>query len=197
MTAQASDIVVFQGSEHVLAGICGEGLFEPEAHGFTPIGKDTGCWRGHVCTYGVKGDQFVLQGLLINHGRWNEGTYVSLPAPPFDGRAADEKEEGYSRFDLQYSKVDLPVAFSGGLLVAKDFIREMYAHMGFHPAWKYRTVHELVFERGRLTSQNDVSSQLHTYRERFENRNAPPSSEELERIDTWIAETFSLRYGGA
>ena len=197
MTAQASDIFVFQGREHFLAGICGETLFEPEAHGFTPIGKDTGCWRGHVCTYGVKDDRLTLQRLHINHGRWNEGAYVSMPAPPFDGRAADVKTQEYERFDLQYSSVNLPVAFTGGLLIARDFIREMYAHMGFHPAWKYQTVHELVFEGGRLIAQKDVSSQLQSYRQRFDNKHVPPSSDEVERIDAWIAETFSLRYGAA
>lgn len=32
--------------------------------------------------------------------------------------------------------------------------------MGFHPAWKYREVHQLEFNQGRLVSEKDISSRL-------------------------------------
>jgi len=101
----------------------------------------------------------------------------------------------YLKFDLQYKELGLPVAFNGGVLIATDFIDGLYVHMGFHPAWKYRKVHELIFRDGHLTSQRDVSNELDVYRSQFKNKNAPPSNEEKERIEAWIEETFSLRYG--
>jgi hypothetical protein len=195
MTAQAADLFVLDSVEHALAGICGDGLFEPVQHGFTPEGKDTGCWRGYVCTYGLREERLVLEALYINHGSWQGQTYRPFAAPAFEGRAPVEQTSGHQRFDLAYENVGLPLPFNGGLLAATDFIRELYVHMGYHPAWKYRKVHELIFEDGRLGSRRDVSNDLLAYRARFVNRSAPPDLEDQARIKAWVEEAFSLDYG--
>ena len=38
--------------------------------------------------------------------------------------------------------------------------------MGFHPAWKYEEVHELVFESGILESESDLSSRMAEIRDK-------------------------------
>ena len=44
--------------------------------------------------------------------------------------------------------------------LADGFIQNLYVHMGFHPAWKYREVHELLFEDGRLLHAQDRSAAM-------------------------------------
>lgn len=50
--------------------------------------------------------------------------------------------------EVAYEFKDVPL--SGGLLLGEGFIQELYVHMGFHPAWKYLHVIELIFEGGQL-----------------------------------------------
>jgi hypothetical protein len=52
------------------------------------------------------------------------------------------------------------VPFSGGLLLGQGFIRTTYVHMGFHPAWKFEKVAELLLEHGGVTSTLDRSAEL-------------------------------------
>lgn len=58
------------------------------------------------------------------------------------------------------SPANAVIPFSSGLLLGDGFIRELYVHMGFHPAWKFERVVELIFEGGQLTRSHDRSEQL-------------------------------------
>jgi len=184
-----------RGGEYSIAGENGTGLFEPAAFGFKPESRITSCWKGYVCAYALRGDQLVLDGLLINHGEWRGRQYVAAPPIVFNGRQPAPCEK-YDPFDHQYSNVDLAVPFTGGLLLGADFIRELYVHMGFHPAWKYRKVRELLFADGKLQSQRDVSTQLAEIRTRFRNRSMSPADKSDGEVEAWIASTFSLSYEG-
>jgi hypothetical protein len=87
------------------------------------------------------------------------------------------------------------VPFSGGLLLADDFIDELYVHMGFHPAWKYREVHELVFLDGDLVLEADRSEQIAEFRQEIRDRPLEPGSgSEREDIRRWIERCFSQEY---
>ena len=116
--------------------------------------------------------------------------------PPVNGVAATLfPEEGMFHFEYQYENLDMTVPFTGGLLLAKGFIRELYVHMGFHPAWKYETVHELVFESGKLVEERDVSARLAEVRKRM--RDMPPEGDAdhpPRGTMAWIEECFSLDY---
>jgi len=192
MTAQMSDIARYQGKDYALAGVRGEGMFSPEAHGLQPRGTCTACWRGYVCTYAVTDETLLLDQLAINLGdpKIRDGT---LRSPLLNGV---ERASGPGHFfDSQYVNVGLVVAFSGGLLIARGFIKELYVHMGFHPAWKYEEVHELLFDRGRLTKARDVSAMLREFRESMRDRQLEPGHEASRRdIAQWVERCFSLDY---
>lgn len=195
MTAQLSDGFRIDAQDFLIAGIRGEGLFDPAHHGFEAVSRDTGCWRGYVCTYAIDEGHCVLADLSINHGRWQGRSYQRLKAPDFGGRTAQARgADDYERFDLNYTNLALPVAFDGNLLVARDFIRELYMHMGFHPAWKFRSVHELAFRQGRLVAQVDASARLAALREKLRQRELQPGPGDRAEIEAWIADCFSLRY---
>jgi len=187
MTAQIPDFVDVDGDEFAIAGVKGSGLFDPNDYGLKPRVISTACWRGFVAHYGIDYSALVLRSLLIGF----DDPPMS-PGEPFRGLRPtwDDREHAW-----RYSGVDLRVRFGGAMLCGRDFIPELYAHMGFHPAWKYRRVLELRFEDGRLLEQRDLSSRFAELRERLslEPLRPGPEADAAER-QRWIDGTFSLDY---
>ncbi len=88
--------------------------------------------------------------------------------------------------------------FTGGLLLANDFVQDLYAHMGFHPAWKFHNVREVLFEAGRLTGDIDRAAEMAEVRTKFIEQ-AKSSGERVGRpadveIEAWIEKCFSREY---
>lgn len=185
MTAQFPDTIVVGRRRLSIAGVQGEGLFDPHSLGLHPVASCTACWRGYVCHYTVKDAQLVLAELDLS--------LYDEDGPPISGVEPTRPRDGL--FDHVYKKLDLAVAFTGGLLAGQGFIRELYVHMGFHPAWKYRTVLELVFDGGRLTEQHNVSRKMQDIRARMARRPLRPGTTSgEEEIGAWIESTFRLHY---
>jgi hypothetical protein len=136
MTAQISDSVHFEEQDYAITGVSGDGLFSPQAHGLEPQMMSTACWRGFVCWYRVENDQLQLQNLWIRLEHTVENKSEKDPAL-FGIRPKFEERE----WCANYENLHVPIAFTGGLLIGRDFIRELYVHMGFHPAWKFREVY--------------------------------------------------------
>lgn len=98
-------------------------------------------------------------------------------------------------FSNQYYDVGLPMPFSGGLLICDGFILELYTHMGFHPAWKYEEVKELLFRDGLLTQIRDRSDEMKNMRESLVNADEEKMDRKsLEDIACWIERSFDRRY---
>lgn len=184
MTAQISDSVKFEGRAYSLAGVNGSGLFDPAALGLRAKALHTACWRGFYCTYAVRDHKLELDSLTIR---------LDLPQPiPILGVQPKSRSE-YG--ESSYEDMRAPIAFTGGLLIGDDFIREMYVHMGFHPAYKYRLVHELIFEEGRLASATDQSEVMTKIRESLKGKPVRPGTSASDKeIEGWIESTFSLKY---
>jgi len=90
----------------------------------------------------------------------------------------------------------LATNFTGGLLIANGFVRELATNMGYHPFWKYTRVIELVFQDGILLSATDKSSIGKEIREKhlvpgFLNK---PSLSDDEAVKKWIEASFSQCY---
>src|SRR6185369_6985257 len=100
-------------------------------------------------------------------------------------------------FSSFYEDLDYHLEYSGGLLLADGFIRELYVHMGFHPAWKYEHVVELVFEGGILRAEHDRSARVAEIRRQMvseseqEPRKGMPSREEIAKF---VERAFDRRY---
>ena len=118
---------------------------------------------------------------------------TTAPLPrlgPYEGRWSGGSYPGAS-----YSSMDLPIPFTGGLLVCQGFIREHYVHMGFHPAWKFEHVEELLFDDGHLTSHEDVSEALAAVRAKLATqRERPAPGAGLAEITAWVRRCFRLDY---
>ena len=199
MTAQFHDKVRYEGIDYALAGASGEGLFSPPHYGLEPVSWCTACWLGYLASYEVSDDRLLLDRLdvcLTDPRQDQRSTSRRVPAPAIEGcEPRNTSGTGDGLFEYRYENMALPVAFSGGLLLATDFIQELYVHMGFHPAWKYRTVHELIFHEGKLVQASDQSARIEELRRKMAQLPLRPESPagpgELRR---WIDECFSLDY---
>lgn len=211
MTAQISDTFCYRGKPYALAGIHGSGLFDPEQHQIKPVMISTACWRGYYCTYEVEDGGLFLTQVHLGLGEEDAATAAKGEGPRLFGKIPSRYTEYGHRQDLRSGKVTAsweswdykvegirePVGFSGGLLLGDDFIREMYVHMGFHPAYKFRVVHELVFDSGRLVEEHDRSAQMSEFREMLSARSLEPGQEASRaEIERWIKRCFSLEYKG-
>lgn len=67
-----------------------------------------------------------------------------------------------------YEDINLPLAFTGGLIACGGFIRKLYFHGGLQAPHKFREVHELVFEEGTLVSSKNVSEPMAKIRENMD-----------------------------
>ncbi|WP_437902752.1 hypothetical protein WME95_29825 [Sorangium sp. So ce327] len=124
MTAQIGDDVAYAGADWSLAGVNGGELFDPASHGLRVRPASTACWRGFVCRYELRDNALYLGGLDVA---------LEGDAPPLLDKMP-QKPTTPLGFTATYEGIGLPVPFSGGLLLARDFLLDLYVHMGFHPA---------------------------------------------------------------
>jgi hypothetical protein len=194
MTAQINDTCFHRKIDFAVAGISGSGLFDPAAMGIRPVSTCTACWRGYVAHYSILDGELFLTSLHIGleqgdaiRARAGKGPELFGVLPTRGGLAG-----------FLYKGFQSRIPFSGGLLLANDFIRELYVHMGFHPPWKYKEVRELIFDAGRVTDEFDRSAEMAAARRNFIDETARsgkgfdvPTGGDIE---AWIENCFSRDY---
>jgi hypothetical protein len=186
MTAQISDEFNYQGGSYSIVGINGTNLFAPTRYGLTPVGRCSSCWRGFVCTYYIESQQLLLHKLAI---------CLDGPAPTLLGIQSKSDSSPFPKFDAIYEDLQHQINYAGGLLLGDDFIEELYVHMGFHPAWKFREVHELIFNNGELIQAIDCSEKIAELRRKMiEKPLGPGEKVSGKAIKRWIKQCFSQEY---
>ena len=168
MTAQIHDSLQIEGQHFSIVGVNGNGLFDPGTLGVTLIPPMTSCWRGYICEYKVSDGRLLLDRLQLAIGtRFEPGQApapVPLTGPPINGVRPTLQKRGFNNI---YENLNLEIPFTGSLQAGDGFIRELYVHMGFHPAWKYQTVLELSVEGGNVLAIRDISEQMQQVRDRM------------------------------
>lgn len=124
-------------------------VFSPKEFGLMPKTISTSCWRGYYATYSVKNDKLQLVNLTIND--------ETRSYPDINGVQAEITPSRPERF---YRNIGVHLEFSGQLRLAKDFIKEMYIHMGYQTAHCFQTVYDLTFEKGVLVEALDRSEEV-------------------------------------
>jgi hypothetical protein len=196
MTAQIQDRFHFNSRTYDIAGISEGELFDPHAYGLTPKASCTACWRGYQAEFNVQDSALVLENLRINLFADNE-SYEPVDGPVLNTVAPQEPDSDSDLFNNYYEKAQMPLEYSGGVLLGTGFIRELYVHMGFHPAWKYEKVLELVFDKGTLQSVSDRSAQMEDFRKQMleakggEEESRPPGD---DQIRSFIERAFDRSY---
>jgi hypothetical protein len=141
----------------------------------------------------------VLETLHVNLIRPGEGKnlYEHEVGPVINGVTPTPQREEYDWFNNHYEGLNYHLEYSGGLLLADEFIESLYVHMGFHPAWKYKTVIELVFDAGVLKQEFDRSERMAEIREMVSKSRKKESSSEMpseEEIKQFVERAFDRSY---
>lgn len=177
MTGQIPDTINFNGHDYSVGGLrvldprisgrddgsvhgAWKMLFDPSRHGMKVEHPNTACWRGYVSHFSFINDQLYLSSLEL-----------STPDPPkmLLGHAPMSVKV-VTRWDVKYRNIQHPIGFTGELLVGDDFIRDLYVHMGFQPAWKYKKVLHFVIDQGHLVQYQDRSTEAADFRDSFGHR---------------------------
>lgn len=201
MTAQISDRISLKGSSFIISDIDGRGLFEPQAYGIKVIPISTACLQGYLCTYAVESGLLLLTqvSLGLDAESVNEVNLFgktperSLEHHCFvvDGKTVKEVRESHF---FEVSELVVPIRFTGGLLVARNFVKGMSVTIGHAPAYKFQEVYQLNFDRGVLVSERDVSNEMATLRNRLIAAQYADAAQEEAEISAWIELSFGLEF---
>ena len=167
MTAQINDRFRYCDSEYSLVGL-GEGeVFDIFLLGLKPAMAGTACRRGYQAVFAVVEARLVLDALHVNviPSGMSAEPYRQEEAPVINGVAPSPATKDFERFNNHYKGLNYSLEYSGGLLLGSGFIENLYVHMGFHPAWKYERVIELIFDAGILKQEFDRSERMAEIRE--------------------------------
>ena len=159
MTAQIHDEFRYQGIAYSVVEVRGDELFDPAAFGLHPAGASTACWRGYQVVFAIADAQLVLATLHVNLLAFNGGLQ-RREGPVIHGVEPTGPAREHDMFNNHYEGLNLSLNYTGSLLIADGFIQALYVHMGFHPAWKFERVLELVFDAGRFVEAVDRSERM-------------------------------------
>jgi hypothetical protein len=199
MTAQINDTFRYRNAEYSLAGISEGELFDISILDLKPAMASTACWRGYQAVFTVAQSRLVLDALHVNLLREGQGKerFQREEGPVINGVTPSPSHKEYDFFNNHYQGLNYHLEYSGGLLLADGFIQSLYVHMGFHPAWKYETVIELIFDAGILKQEFDRSARMAEIREMLlRSRNEDVSSEmpTREEIERFVERAFDRSY---
>jgi hypothetical protein len=190
MTAQINDSVFHRKRRYSVAGVSGKGLFDPASYGIQAKSFSTACWRGFHVDYEVIDSRLTLTAVSIELPVEHRAAAARGELTFAPGLRPAKDKFGVPRFE----GLSLPIPYTGGLLLGDSFIRKLYVHMGFHPAWKYQNVRELIFEQGTLLEDHDRSAKMATLRERLASEPLRPGIDDWQEIQAWVERCFSRDY---
>jgi len=197
------DSFQLDGEKWSLWLIAGQGFFEPDDHDFQRGFGSTACYRGYVCTYGLREERLELVRLI--NGR------TLLKAKPFRGiepTLFNPQDEDYDHF-VGYDDIGLPIPFSGGIVLVHGKAIGGRSGIGPELVFRFAEVRELLFLEGRLVENIDRSEEMEKLREELSGWNVTHSTERTKEnredysnkvwgiyyeMERRIDEQFKLRY---
>lgn len=176
MTAQISDTFVFKGDEYSLIGMTEGDLASPEQFGMEPEMLHTACYRGFYATYELTEEALCLKELTL---RERNGNYLTI------GETQPERGD----YQATYHGLNEVIPFTGKIRLAKDFIDELYIHMGYQKPTAFKTVLDIDLKNGQVIEIKDRSQEMEHKRGAFKKH-----FEAGDMVQT-IDEAFSLDMG--
>jgi uracil-DNA glycosylase len=166
--------------------------------GFKPTEFSTACWRGYIATYAIYRNNLVLKNLYTNNGSnlKNEAPKLNnkLPEISIDEEWVSE-ETRKNRREFKYRNVNLPVLYTGSIIITKDFIWDRYIHMGFQSPFSYEIVIQLTFKDGKIISSKNLSDIAKSIREK---KMKPPEINDdenyISNLLNWINDCFNISF---
>lgn len=201
MTAQIGDIYKHKNKEYSIVAMSAPINFYPHDYGLNPQSRCTACWNGYWCEYHIEDDMLLLKNLFMYN---SEGNYPPLNGVKIAERTyheavcmtlGEKKSKKIMMEDnmghREYRNVNLPIEYTGKILVGDEFIQEYYIHMGYQRAWAYKKLLEFVFETGKLTKTIDHSDMAEQMRIELRDGNKMIDNEQHD-IPLFVEKSFSL-----
>jgi hypothetical protein len=156
MTGQMSSTIILDRVRWDILNFRPECPFNWEDYDVRPVDASTACWDGHLEVYSLRNNRLNLKESLVNLYEQEEdsGEWKPVVGPDVNGVSAERLD---SEFNNQYNGINLRFDWDGKILVATDFIDEMYVHMGHQSPDAYQRVNMLEFKAGRLVNRVDMS----------------------------------------
>ncbi len=152
MSGQMSDVIVIEGEEFAIVEPAGDALFDVRGYGISPVMMHTANTRGVSARYRIDNGQLLLSELQVGS--------VEEP-PPIGHLSATTDEYGQT---WTYLDLDLPIRWTGDMILGAGPIRDLYVHAGYLPVWHYERVLALDVEAGVVESTEDRSGQVAEFR---------------------------------
>lgn len=202
MTAQIGDTYKYRNKKYTIVAMSAAMRFHPRDYGLEAHSSSTACWRGFWCEYVIEDDRLLLRDLNIYNHNDNYPRFYGVEVSPqefwederIDKYGKVEKVRSPKRSERVYRDVNMPVPYTGKLLLGDGFLREYYIHMGYQHSWAYEKLIELVFEEGRLLECSDLSYIAEAQREALKGRIENIRYPDYGNIMMFIKESFSLDY---
>lgn len=202
MTAQIGDIYKYENTSYCIVAMTDRPYFEPTKFGLEAHPSSTACYRGYWCEYAIENDALVLQNLFLFNKDKNYPTFCNVDVSPeeftectvYTRNGTEQRMMPTHWGHRVYENVNLPIPYTGKILLGNKFIREYYIHMGYQPAWSYEELIELSFEEGLLVECANISHVAQAIREEMNRDGYVRRFPDLTSIRQYIEECFSLDY---
>lgn len=154
------------------------------------IDEHKSIWKSYIGTvhalYSIDEYQLMLDDVIFASRLMKENEQF-LNHEPIVNEETGEKQF----YDLHY-----PIHYSGGIVIAKDPIKGYCDDVILdHPCYYYRTVYELIFKDGSLTTSIDHSKSMHRIRKNIDTGLRTESSgKDLRCIRKFVKECFCRSY---
>ena len=158
MTAQIKDCLLYKNNTFEIVRVSKKALFNPADYGIRTVCISSSCGSGLYCTYEII-DNFLqiqkvylaLEYLETKRIELGKGIrlFGKIPSPLYKNSQ-----------EHICDNLEQLVKFTGGILIGANFIRELLRSWYIPDLYKDRTVHELIFESGRLVQAIDCSKKI-------------------------------------
>lgn len=204
MTAQIEDRFIHRKIRYSLVALTNPIGFDPKEYGLIPKARSSACWCGYFCEYNITKEGLFLQNLYVNtkdqiyppiNGvNVSEKEYHECIAISFkDGKQIQTKSMTENHMGhREYKNVDLPIAYTGKILLGNEFLKKYYVHMGYQRSWAYQELIEFEFDHGKLIKKTDHSDTAAKLRELIDSNGINPAYPEGENITKFVFDSFSL-----
>ena len=188
MTGQITNRFKYEGEFYELVAYHGESLYTAEDFGIIPQMASTACWRGYQTFYDCVDGELILDSLHVR----TEDKIAINGVVPIKNEELDE--DSWTFFNTIYENLSLKTKFTGSILLGKDFIREMYVHMGFQSPESFKTVIDIEVSNGDIIKITNMSARMEERRRLGLEKPSSPSTHEDKDVGDWVKDRFSQEY---
>lgn len=194
------DIYKYKGKEYSIVAMSVPINFKPQDYGLNPQSCCTACWNGYWCEYHIENEMLLLKNFFMYNSKGNypllngvgivDQTYHEAMRYELGKKKSKKVMLEDNMGHRKYQNVNLPINYTGRILVGDDFIQDYYIHMGYQRAWSYRILIEFMFKEGKLIETIDYSDMAEEIRNEMDADNRFIYKE--EDISLFVDRSFSL-----